>query len=183
MFYLSKPFLETKTHFSIQIHRTLYVRESKPAIILGRFPFVRTGRQDHCRTSKFDNRLFPRVFAEKSWSPLVHTIQDLTDLAWKFWLKEKLSLRQEWSGRSVLKSGRRPKARLPAAILKMSPHSPTPTEQRRLSLPESWIRDSGFEILDYGFLFNGTWIPDFNRYTDSKAQDSGLQKQSPDFLT
>ena len=51
------------------------------------------------------------------------------------------------------------------------------------------IRDSGFEILDYGFLVSGTWIPDFNRYTDSKALDSGVQKQnfsgfqSPDFLT
>ena len=54
-------------------------------------------------------------------------------------------MRREWSGRSVLKSGRRPKARLQAAILKMSPHTPhpPPTEQRKSSLPESWIRDSG----------------------------------------
>ena len=57
MFYLSKPFLETKTHFSIQIHGTLYVRESKLAIFLGHFPFIRTGRPDHCRNSKFNNEL------------------------------------------------------------------------------------------------------------------------------
>ena len=91
-------------------------------------------------------------------------------------------MRREWSGRSVLKGGKRPKARLQAAILKMSPHSPHPPPNcgsRACQNLGFGIRDSGFEILDYGFLCNGTWIPDFNRYTDSKAQDSGLQKQSP----
>ena len=39
----------------------------------------------------------------------MHTIQDLTDLAGEFWLKGKLSLRREWSGRSVLTNGKRPR--------------------------------------------------------------------------
>ena len=35
--------------------------------VLGRFPFVRTGRLDHFRTSQFANEIgvFQRVFAEK----------------------------------------------------------------------------------------------------------------------
>ena len=69
------------------------------------------------------------------------------------------------------------------------PPPPPPTSQRTAKIEPTKILDSGFEILDYGFLVSGTWIPDFNRYTDSKAQDSGLHKQnfsgfqSPDFLT
>ena len=145
MFYLSKPFLETKTHFSIQIHRTLYVRESKLAIFLGHFPFIRTGRPDHCRNSKFNNELgFFQEFLLKNH-----------DLLWcilfRIWL-----IWREWSGRSVLKSGKPPKARLQAAILKMSPQSPPPpTEQRKSSLQQSWIRDSGFGIRDSRY-----WITD-----------------------
>ena len=51
--------------------------------VLGRFPLSeRTGRPDHCRTNQFDTEIYffqDRVFAKKP-SPLVHTIQDLTDL-------------------------------------------------------------------------------------------------------
>ena len=54
------------------------------------------------------NSPFPRVFAEKTFS-FVHTISDLTDLAGKFWLKVRLSLRREWSVRSVLTNGKRPR--------------------------------------------------------------------------
>ena len=37
-------------------------------IALGRFPFVRTGRPDHCRISQLTNEIgfFQRVFAEKN---------------------------------------------------------------------------------------------------------------------
>ena len=140
MFYLSKLFLETKTHFSIQIHRTLYVRESKPAIFLGHLPFIRTGRPDHCRTSKFNNELgFFQEFLLKNH-----------DLLWcilfRIWL-----IWREWSGRSVLKSGKPPKARLQAAILKMSPHSPQPP-------PNSGSR--AYNNLGFGIRDSRYWITD-----------------------
>ena len=50
--------------------------------VLGRFPFVRTGRLDHCRTSQFAKEIgfFLKGFCRKTIS-LVYTIYDLTDLA------------------------------------------------------------------------------------------------------
>ena len=51
---------------------------------------------------------FSKSFCWKTVSS-VHAIQDLTDLAREFWLKGKLSLGREWSGRSVLTKGKRPK--------------------------------------------------------------------------
>ena len=175
MFYLSKPFLETKTHFSIQIHRTLYVRESKLAIFLGHFPFIRTGRPDHCRNSKFNNELgFFQEFLLKNH-----------DLLWcilfRIWL-----IWREWSGRSVLKSGKPPKARLQAAILKMSPHSPHPppnSGSRAYNNLEFGIRDSGFGIRDSGFGIRDTGL----RIPCQWNLDSGFQSlygfQSPGFRT
>ena len=62
-------------------------------------------------------------------------------------------------------SSERWKARLQATILKMNPHSPHhPTELRKSSLPESWIRDSGFGIRDSRY-----WI------TDSFAMELGFR--------
>ena len=74
-------------------------------------------------------------------------------------------------------SSERWKARLQATILKMSPHSPPPpTELRKSSLPESWIRDSGFGIRDTGLRIPLQW-----------NLDSGFQSlyrfQSPGFRT
>ena len=43
------------------------------------------------------------------------------------------------------------------------------------------VMDSRFQVMDFGFLVNGTWVPVSNRYSgipDSKAQDSGFQKQN-----
>ena len=60
-------------------------------------------------------------------------------------------MRREWSGRSVLKSGKRPKARLQAAILKMSPHSPHPPPNcgsRACQNLGFGIRDSRYWITD-----------------------------------
>ena len=40
---------------------------------------------------------------------------------------------------------------------------------------------SGFQVMDFGFLVSGTWIPVSNRYSgipDSIAQDSGFHKQN-----
>ena len=71
-------------------------------------------------------------------------------------------MRREWSGRSVLKGGKRPKARLQAAILKMSPHSPHPL--RTAEVEPARILDSGFGIRDSRY-----WI------TDSFAMELGFR--------
>ena len=74
-------------------------------------------------------------------------------------------MRREWSGRSVLKGGKRPKARLQAAILKMSPHSPHPPPPHRTAEVEpARILDSGFGIRDSRY-----WI------TDSFAMELGFR--------
>ena len=60
-------------------------------------------------------------------------------------------MRREWSGRSVLKSGKRPKARLQAAILKMSsrsPHPPPNSGSRAYNNLGFGIRDSRYWITD-----------------------------------
>ena len=60
-------------------------------------------------------------------------------------------MRREWSGQSVLKGGKRPKARLQVAILKMSPHSPQPPPNcgsRACQNLGFGIRDSRYWITD-----------------------------------
>ena len=71
--------------------------------------FVRTGWPDHCPTSQFDNEIgFFQEFLPKI--RLLGTCYSGFDWSgWEFWLKGKLSLRREWSGRSVLTKGKRPK--------------------------------------------------------------------------
>ena len=59
--------------------------------MLGRFPFDRTGRPDHCSAIALPVSLKMKWAFSKSfwWGTIsfVHTIQDLTDLAGEFWLK------------------------------------------------------------------------------------------------
>ena len=38
--------------------------------------------------------------------------------------------------------------------------------------------DSGIQVLDSGFSVSGTWIPFISGIPDSKAQDSGFNKQT-----
>ena len=89
----------------------------------------------------------------------MHTIQDLTDLAEEFWLKEKLSLRREWSGRSVLKGGKRD---YKPQFWKWARTPPTP--HRTAEVEPARILDSGFGIRDSRY-----WI------TDSFAMELGFR--------
>ena len=68
---------------------------------LGRFPFVKTGRLDHCLTSHLANEIgFSQEFFSEKPSPSCIM----------FRIKEKFSLWREWSGRPILTNGKRPKA-------------------------------------------------------------------------
>ena len=77
--------------------------------VLGRFPFVRTGWLDHCRTSQFANEIgfFQRVFAEKP-SPwcILFTIWliwlDSFDLKWNSQYDRDGLASQFWQMESIL---------------------------------------------------------------------------------
>ena len=57
---------------------------STSTALLGRFPFVRTGRPDHSRTSQIENEIgFFEEFLLKMFS-FLNIIYDLTDLAREF---------------------------------------------------------------------------------------------------
>ena len=71
----------------------------------GGFSFARTSQQTMTGPVSLKMKsAFSKSFYWKTFS-FVHTIYDLTDLAGEFWLKVKLSLRREGSGRSVLTNG------------------------------------------------------------------------------
>ena len=68
---------------------------------LGRFPFVKTGRLDHCLTSHLANEIgFSQEFFSEKPSPSCIM----------FRIKEKFSLWRECSGRPILTNGKWPKA-------------------------------------------------------------------------
>jgi len=88
----------------------LELPKTYPAITKSAFHLTElVGRTIALPVSLKMKQAFSKSFGWKTIS-FVHTIQDLTDLAGEFWLKGKLSLRREWSGRSVLTNGKRPKS-------------------------------------------------------------------------